>query len=57
MTNGWMGAATLEDLEAAYDSLPDKRSVYAQALAEVIAQRRAQLAPDREEPGTEAASD
>ncbi len=34
-------ACTLADLEAAYDSLPDRRSLYGQALAEIIRERRA----------------
>lgn len=54
-----MDKVPLEALEEAYDSLPDRRSLYAQALAELIEERRAQIGATGTagEQGTEAPND
>ncbi|CAJ0777686.1 hypothetical protein [Ralstonia chuxiongensis] len=59
MTSGQLKASTLEELEAAYESLSDRRSYYGQALAELIKERRAELSQARaaKETGTEASND
>lgn len=37
----WFDSASLEELEDAYESLADRRSVFGRALADLIAERRA----------------